>query len=452
MTEKCFSLKQVFICNVTRNARCGGWSLNELYFFETEQTGLWVLYLFHGSIGLLCVGNKLSGFMMISLRIRALSGAIDPTSRKGVGPGLWQSHKDESLRWPPYRSPMFNLGEISMKKTLIALAVLAASGAAMAQSSVTLYGVADIWLGSSKVTVNGAGERQTVINTSGVNGSRFGLKGTEDLGGGMKAIFQLENGYNLDTGAQKTAGSIFDRQAYVGLDTGFGTVTLGRQYSPYDDFNGTVAPNYYAFTFYATGLVAQNGMADYSSRNNNSVKFQSANYSGFSAAALYAFGENKNSLTNVNGDATDTAGLNIQYANGPLVVGYAYQQDKLAKVVGFGQDKNKYNLIGGSYDFGVVKLTGSYNQAKNDTTKDKEYQVGLVVPLGAASITAGYARSKSDAGAISNTGSGYAVLATYDLSKRTRLYAGAVEAKAHVNNAPAETKTTTYGLGVRHSF
>ena len=84
---------------------------------------------------------------------------------------------------------MFNLGEISMKKTLIALAVLAASGAAMAQSSVTLYGVADVWFGSTKATVDGVGQRQTVINTSGVNGSRFGLKGTEDLGNGLKAIF-----------------------------------------------------------------------------------------------------------------------------------------------------------------------------------------------------------------------------------------------------------------------
>ena len=338
-----------------------------------------------------------------------------------------------------------------MKKTLIALAVLAASGAAMAQSSVTLYGVADVWFGSTKATVDGVGQRQTVINTSGVNGSRFGLKGTEDLGNGLKAIFQLENGFSQDTGGFKTAGVLFDRQAYVGLTGGFGTVTLGRQYSPFDDFNGATNHNYDAFTFSATGLVADNGMKAYSGRINNAVKFQSANYSGFSASALYGFGENKNSLTNVNGDATDTAALNIQYANGPLLVGYAYQQEKQAVVLG-NQDKNKYNLIGGSYDFGVVKLTGSYNQAKNDTTKDKEYQVGVVVPFGAAAISAGYAHSKSDAGSISNKGSGYSLLATYDMSKRTRLYAGAVEAKAHIGNVAAETKTTTYGLGVRHSF
>ena len=344
-----------------------------------------------------------------------------------------------------------------MKKTLIALAVLAASGAAMAQSSVTLYGVADIWFGSTKATTAGVGERQTVISSSGVNGSRWGLKGTEDLGNGLKAIFQLESGFNLDNGSSAQGGLLFGRQAFVGVQSGFGTVTLGRQYSAYDDLHGAVDHNYDAATFVATYLVAANGMADYNNRINNSVKFQSANYSGFSAAALYGFGENKNLVgTNVNGDATDTASLNIQYANGPLLVGYAYQQEKQVKV-GLGQDKNKYNLIGGSYDFGVVKLVGSYNQAKNDSTKDKEYQVGVVVPFGAAAISAGYAHSKSDNGANSRKGSGYSVLATYDLSKRTRLYAGAVDAKASALNAAgtgynAQTKTTTYGLGVRHSF
>lgn len=337
-----------------------------------------------------------------------------------------------------------------MKKTLIALAVLAASGAAMAQSSVTLYGVADVWLGSNKVEVAGVGQRQTVVDTSGVNGSRWGLKGSEDLGGGLKAIFQLESGFKQDTGAPKTPGVLFDRQAFVGIESGFGTVSLGRQYSAYDDLHGAVDHNYDAFTFLATGLVAANGMKDYTGRIDNSIAYTSANYSGFSGKIVYGFGENKNAVPGQ--DATNSASVHLKYANGPLLVGYAYQEDKQALVPGVGQDKNKYNLIGGTYDFGVVKLVGSYNQAKNATTKDKEYQVGVVVPFGAAAISAGYAHSKSDMGAISNTGKGFAILATYDLSKRTRLYAGAVDAKAHVNNSADETKTTTYGLGVRHNF
>ncbi|MDO9203061.1 MAG: porin, partial [Hydrogenophaga sp.] len=112
-----------------------------------------------------------------------------------------------------------------MKKSLIALAVLAASGAAMAQSSVTLYGIADVVIHKDK----GA---SAALASGGVSGSRLGFKGTEDLGGGLKANFVLEQGLQLDTGAigdgtAKTAGQAFSRQSYVGLSGGFGEVKLG---------------------------------------------------------------------------------------------------------------------------------------------------------------------------------------------------------------------------------
>ena len=288
-----------------------------------------------------------------------------------------------------------------MKKSLIALAVLAASGAAMAQSSVTLYGIADAYVGSSKTEVGGVGQRQTAVNTSGVNGSRWGLKGSEDLGGGMKAIFTLESGFSLDTGASAQNGTLFSRQALVGLQSDFGTVSLGRQYSAYDNLQGGTNNNYDAFTFNAR-----------------------------------------------NGSGASGGGV---AANGPILVGYAYQQDKLAGV-GAAQDKNKYNLVGGSYDFGVAKLTASYNTAKNNTLKDKEGQIGVSVPFGAAAISAGYARSKTEGITGERTGKGYSILGTYALSKRTGLYAGAQNTKAHILNAAAETEITTYGLGVRHSF
>ena len=352
-----------------------------------------------------------------------------------------------------------------MKKSLIALAVLAASGAAMAQSSVTLYGVADVFVGSAKTEVGGAGLRQNVVNTSGINGSRWGLRGSEDLGGGMKAIFTLESGFNLDNGSSAQGGQLFGRQAFVGLESGFGTVSLGRQYSAYDALHGATNMNGDAFTFNAASGtlnvngaspasnigVSANGMADYTSRVNNSIAYTSPSFSGFSGAVVYSFGENKNTVGNVNGDATDNASVHIKYANGPLLVGYAYQQEKQAAVGGV-QDKNKYNLVGATYDFGVVKLNGSYNQAKNNTFKDKEYQVGVAVPFGAAAISAGYAHSKSEGLGVEATGKGYSILGTYDLSKRTRLYAGAQNTKAFVLNSPLETETTVYGLGVRHSF
>ena len=335
-----------------------------------------------------------------------------------------------------------------MKKPLAALAILALSGSTMAQSSVTLFGIADVWLGSSKVEVAGVGQRQTVVDTSGVNGSRWGLRGAEDLGGGLKAIFTLESGVSLDTGASAQGGLLFGRQAFVGLQGGFGTVSLGRQYSAYDDLNGATHHNYGAFTFEARSGAVANGIQNHTNRTNNSIKYVSPSFGGFSGAAVYGFGENKNTVAPLfNNKATDSASVQLQYANGPLLVGYAYQQEKQAS-----GDKNKYNMIGGTYDFGVAKLVGSYNQVKNNTTKDKEGQIGVVVPIGAAAISAGYARSKSDVGAVSNTGKGYSILATYALSKRTGLYAAALNTKAHVNNVVAETITTKYGLGVRHSF
>ena len=366
-----------------------------------------------------------------------------------------------------------------MKKSLIALAVLAASGAAMAQSSVTLYGVADVFVGSTKTETGGInGLRQNVVDTSGLNGSRWGLKGAEDLGGGMKAIFTLESGFDQSTGESGQGKVLFGRQAFVGLESGFGTVSLGRQYSAYDALHGATNMNGDAFTFNAaTGTVrgvnagvSANGMADYTSRVNNSIAYTSPSFSGFSGAVVYSFGENKNTVTpvgqvNGNNDATDSASVHIKYANGPLLVGYAYQQEKTVNsTVGSptlgAQDKNKYNLVGATYDFGVVKLNGSYNTAKNNVFNDKEYQVGVAVPFGAAAISAGYAHSKSEVDGAERTGKGFSLLATYDLSKRTRLYAGAQETKAFVPTAPTaanlaqvgETKTTVYGLGVRHSF
>ena len=345
-----------------------------------------------------------------------------------------------------------------MKKSIIALAVLAASGAAMAQSSVTLYGVADAFIGSTETETNSTGGlRQTVVKSNGVNSSRWGLKGAEDLGGGMKAIFTLESGFNLDDGSAASTTSLFNRQAFVGLQSEFGTVSVGRQYSAYYFLQTATNHNYDAATFNASvspNAVFSNGLKDYTNRVDNSIAYTSPSFSGFSGAAVYSFGENKNSTVNVNGDATDNVSLHVKYANGPILVGYAYQEEKLAAVAG-AQDKNKYNMIAGSYDLGVAKLTGSYNTAKNNTFNDKEYQAGVSVPFGAAAISAGYARSKSERGNVEKTGKGYSVLATYDLSKRTRLYAGAQNTESYAaftNAASPKTEITTYGLGVRHAF
>jgi Outer membrane protein (porin) len=128
------------------------------------------------------------------------------------------------------------LGDHSMKKSLLALAALGAfAGVAHAQSSVTLYGIIDEGF---NINTNSGGKHLYNLSSGVLQGSRFGLRGTEDLGGGLKAIFVLENGFDVNNGKLGQGGLMFGRQAYVGLSSQFGTVTLGRQYDSVVDYVG----------------------------------------------------------------------------------------------------------------------------------------------------------------------------------------------------------------------
>ena len=365
-----------------------------------------------------------------------------------------------------------------MKKTLIALAALGAmAGVAHAQSSVTLYGLVDAYVGqtSTEITSTVAGVsrpklKQNVVNGSGQNNSRWGMRGTEDLGGGMKGLFVLEGGFQPDTGASATVsnqgGSLFGRQAWVGLSSGFGTVGLGRQYPAYDDLRGATNMIYDS-NFATTGTVWGTGLQDYQNRSSNSIKYTSPDFAGFSGAISYGLGENKTATT----DAESVASIHVKYANGPLLVGFAHQTEKqvistanslfVSLAPATVNSTRKYNMVGASYDFGVAKVTAQYNQAKGQTSatasnKDKEVNVGVSVPFGAAAIAAGYSRAKADGSGVGNTGSnkgtGVSLLGTYALSKRTNLYTGFLVTKVETANAATATKASTFGLGVKHLF
>lgn len=351
-----------------------------------------------------------------------------------------------------------------MKKTLIALAVLAASGATMAQSSVTLYGLVDAYFGQTSTEVTGAAPvgklTQTVVNSSGLNNSRWGFKGSEDLGGGLKANFTLEQGISPDSGAPADATRQFSRKATVGLSGGFGAVDLGRQYSAYDDLRG--ATNMISDTNFATtGTVFATGNKDYLNRIDNSIGYRSPSFGGISGALVMGLGENKEAGLS----ATKNYSANIRYANGPLLVGYAYQveNNRTAAVVAppaaaFNTPDIKYHMIAGSYDFGVAKLTGGIHRSTSDTAAggitDKEYQLGVTVPFGAAAVAAGYSRASSELGGSADlTGTGVSIVGTYDMSKRTTLYAGYLGTKVEANRAAiSTTERTTFAAGVRHTF
>jgi len=192
-----------------------------------------------------------------------------------------------------------------MKKTLIVAAVAASfATAANAQSSVTLYGLIDAgftYVSNEAAPNTAKGSAAAFRLSSGnINGSRWGLRGTEDLGGGMKAIFTLESGFSMGDGSAgqgpaKTvanpnpSGREFGRQAFAGISTAqFGTVTLGRQYDSVVDYLAPMtATGGWGGTYFAHPF--DNDNADNSFRVNNSVKYQSANYSGFTFGGLYGF-------------------------------------------------------------------------------------------------------------------------------------------------------------------
>lgn len=371
-----------------------------------------------------------------------------------------------------------------MKKILIALTALSSlAGLVHAQSSVTLYGIADAGIGTKSTTTraNNAGLvsntklSQTVIDSGSLATSRFGMRGIEDLGGGLKAVFNLEGGVELDTGAGNTSGgNLFSRQANVGLSGDFGAVTVGRQFTAYYTLVGSTnhSDNTVLFSLTQNGQVYSNGVADFTLRSSNSLRYNSPSFGGFSGAAMFGTGEDKNIPAGTS--ASRNASLHLKYANGPLLVGYAYQNERYKAGAMNGLvsatplattstsiGERDYNLFAGSYDFGVAKITGSYQAAKQRNSavaanngKDKEFQTGVSVPFGASTVYAGYVRSKSD-----NTGlkaQGLTLLGTYTLSKRTALYVGGItqkfDAAALAVGTSALEKRNAVVAGLRHNF
>jgi predicted porin len=353
-----------------------------------------------------------------------------------------------------------------MKKSLVALAVLAASGIASAQSTVTIYGLVDAWVG----TVKDNNLSQSGVNVlhpfsgsgGGLQTSRFGLKGSEDLGGGLKANFLLEAGFDPSTGSANnytnpytntTTNAIFGRQSWVGLSGGFGEVKLGKMWTPYDDVKGSGAAGFDSLLF-APATSVWISSTNYLDRPGNAIYYKTPDLAGFSAAAMYSFGENKTATVG----AGKVASFNVAYANGPIGAALSYQTEKASGTA----TEIKYTQLNGSYDFGVVKLLGAYGTVKNGTTpvtglaqdKAKEYQIGLDFPVNSTfTLSGGFARSKSTrlGGLPDLKRTGYGLAGLYALSKRTNLYAG-VQSGKETSSGAADRKTSTYGVGVRHTF
>jgi predicted porin len=290
-----------------------------------------------------------------------------------------------------------------MKKSLIALAVLGSMvGAASAQSSVTLFGGLDLNVRYNK----GAGKTLKTMGTDGIYSSRWGVRGVEDLGGGLKAGFWLESAINPDDGTSNSA-RFWHRRSSVSLMGDFGEVRLGRfltnQFTAYADFDpfGTNGVGD-ASKFYTSNAAAINGVVTNSTRADNIFAYYlPSNLGGFYGSAEAAAGEGTSGNKYIGG--------RLGYAAGPLNVSGAYSVSEITSA----DDYKRYTLSG-SYDLGVVKLMGFYSQNEYRSVKQKIGLIGASAPLGSGTLRASYTKA-------TNTNQ-IAVGYIYDVSKRTALY------------------------------
>ncbi|MDP3133429.1 MAG: porin [Burkholderiaceae bacterium] len=311
-----------------------------------------------------------------------------------------------------------------MKKSLIAVAAMAVVGAASAQSSVTLYGIADIWVGKPEGAKVQAG-------SGGLAGSRWGIKGSEDLGGGLSANFNFESAVNLGNGA--TNAAMFDRQANVGFSGGFGALKIGRSWTAFDDIYGAANSGFDSALSANAVWINNYAYSNGTNASNAQIHYTTPTMGGFSGAFSTKLKGNETAA-----EMRHTA-VYAKYEQGPIYAGVAYEKDDGPAVL-------KNTLVNGSYDLGMAKVLASYYTTKTGAgIATNSYQLGADIPMGSAlTLSVGYASSKVDvAGAKSATGFG--VAAGYSLSKRTTVYGGL---RATNNIAGKDL----WAVGVNHKF
>lgn len=340
-----------------------------------------------------------------------------------------------------------------MKKLVMAAAVLGAfAGAAQAQTSVTLYGIADGNLRFDHTTIG----TLKSVGSGGESGSRWGIRGTEDLGGGLKANFIFEQGIDIgdnsspqgsigggasggfggaSTAPHSSTGSrLFGRIATVGISGGFGEVRFGRAYNPIFLLQATVDP-------FGAGFVSQtsNAYVNNTIRNDNAIYYDTPRIYGVQFSGAYQLGESTtDSSTTQKKRGNDRYELGLTYANGPLFAGAAYENIRS----NLDTYRVKNAAVGATWDFGIVKIGALGWRTRNDNPtvgtitalglrqKVTTWSLGATVPFGAWTFMGQYSRvrdtSTFNSGADYGTprANNYGLGVRYSLSKRTVLYAG----------------------------
>lgn len=357
---------------------------------------------------------------------------------------------------------------------LVAGALLApALALAQAPSSVTLYGIVDV--GVTRTDPKAPGQSATTgVSTGNQSGSRWGVRGSESLGDGLRANFVLESGINVDVGTLGQGNRLFGRQAWAGLGGGFGELRLGRM----DSLGFELAPqlNPFGVTWNDAGLQATFASAD-GLRLDNTVMYRSPNLAGFTASAGYSFAANASEVAGSgNNQSAVTAAL--RYAIGKLTLVATWESincpdstttPATGPCSAASKNDQTHLQVGGNYDFGFARLFLAYGQERDRAaaigganaatlTGDADsYAMGVSVPLAGGSLIASY-QSRSDetsgrASAAMQELDGYALGFSYPFSNRTNLWTYMSERKgdnALANSALFDRRQ--YGLGLRHTF
>jgi predicted porin len=368
-----------------------------------------------------------------------------------------------------------------MKKSLIALAVMAASGAAMAQSSVTIWGIVDAAYARGTSDANSV----TRLVGSGISSSQLGFRGTEDLGGGMRASFWLEAALNNDSGAggatntnnqgtgtaaaaNGTQGLTFARRSTVSLSGGFGEIRLGRDYTPqfwnwtvYDPFGTNGVGTTRTMASSVANAASIGGTSSTSVRASNSITYlfnhganatYAAGGSGLHAAVQTYFGENASNAAGGTSKDGNGTGIRVGYNAGPLSLAVGYGQTKYAA------GNMTMTNFGGAYDLGVARVMAQITKDELGAVSGDGMLLGVTAPMGAGLLRASYStyQNNSTNAEVKQTSFGY----VHSLSKRTRAYAtysrvgNSNGAAAALNGATGVANKASSGIdiGMTHAF
>ena len=364
-----------------------------------------------------------------------------------------------------------------MQRILISAAALAACAApslGAAASSVTLYGIADVGIFANRVKVDGVrADTAYGLVSGGQSGSRWGLRGSEDLGGGLKFNFQLESGFDLTNGRSGQNSRLFGRAAWGGLSGAFGEVRFGRQQTAAVSYFGSISP---FGTSWSNAAIGKSGFrASDTPRFDNTVAYYSPKFGGAQFGASYSF--NTRGGMSSTDDSTRELSLAGRYAAGPIYLALTYDRlitsdnDPNAN----GRDPSAIQL-GGSYDFKAAKVYAGWSQQKDGWIKSAEgavvnpnndlgssayfdgkvnaYLVGVSVPFGASQLLASFHLVDPDDRAFAGGEKVkiYNLGYNYKMSKRTSLYAMVSYHDGSLYSFRRDSDSQQFGIGMRHNF